>query len=97
MPTIHDHSTFFGISSLHAGEYITAKRKALGMTQAQLCEQVGIPNQPALAMYENGKNDWRSSRYAPAIIDALRITKKECIEDLGIRILIDYRDPRGLN
>ncbi len=93
MPTINDHATFFGISSQSAGEYITAKRKALEMTQSQLITLVGIPNQPALANYENGKNDWRTSRYAPAIIDALRITKQECITKLGIRILIDYRDP----
>lgn len=88
---IQEHHIFFGVSSLEAGAYITARRKALRLNQSQLSEAIGLPHYNRLTAYENGTSDWRTSRYAANIIDALKITKSECIDHLGIKLLIDYR------
>lgn len=50
-------------------EGLAPRRKAAGMTQAQLAEQIGV-ERAALAMWEIGAN-WPSARILPALADVL--------------------------
>lgn len=50
-------------------EGLAPRRKAAGMTQAQLAEAIGV-ERPALAMWEIGAS-WPSARILPALADVL--------------------------
>ena len=53
-------------------EGLAPRRKAAGMTQAQLAEIIGV-ERAALAMWEIGAN-WPSARILPALADTLLCT-----------------------
>lgn len=59
-------------------EDLAARRKAAGMTQAQLAEAIGV-ERPALAMWEIGAS-WPSARILPALADVLLCTIDELYE-----------------
>ena len=50
-------------------EGLSPRRRAAGLTQAQLAEQIGV-ERAALAMWEIGAN-WPSARILPALADVL--------------------------
>lgn len=56
-------------------EGLAPRRKAAGMTQAQLAESIGV-ERAALAMWEIGAN-WPSARILPALADVLLCTVDE--------------------
>ena len=62
-------------------EGLAPRRKAAGMTQAQLAEAIGV-ERPALAMWEIGAN-WPSARILPALADVLLCTIDELYEAPG--------------
>lgn len=59
-------------------EGLAPRRKAAGMTQAQLAEAIGV-ERPALAMWEIGAS-WPSARILPALADTLLCTIDELYE-----------------
>lgn len=59
-------------------EGLAARRKAAGMTQAQLAEAIGV-ERPALAMWEIGAS-WPSARILPALADVMLCTIDELYE-----------------
>lgn len=57
-----------------AGKILKAARKALGLTQGQVIEAVGIPNQSYLSALENGRYNVANSEYFPALAQLLRLS-----------------------
>lgn len=60
---------------------LAPRRKAAGLTQAQLAEAIGV-ERPALAMWEIGAS-WPSARILPALADTLLCTIDELYEAPG--------------
>lgn len=60
-------------------EGIAVRRKAAGMTQAQLAAAIDV-ERPALAMWEIGAS-WPSARILPALADVLLCTIDELYVD----------------
>ena len=59
-------------------EGLAPRRKAAGMTQAQLAEAIGV-ERAALGMWEIGAS-WPSARILPALADTLLCTVDELYE-----------------
>ena len=65
------------LGKIEAGALIRARREALGLTQDQVAEQVGIPTITQLSEYENGKVSIARSKYFPVLAGVLRLTEEE--------------------
>ena len=52
-------------------------RNKLGLTQGQVIEAVGIPNQSYLSALENGRYNVANSEYLPALAQLLKLTVEE--------------------
>lgn len=63
-----------------AGQILKAARKALGLTQGQVIEAVGIPNQSYLSALENGRYNVANSEYFPALAQHLRLSVEQVRE-----------------
>lgn len=60
-----------------AGAMLKKARNALGLTQGQVIESVGIPNQSYLSALENGRYSIANSEYFPALARLLRLTTEQ--------------------
>lgn len=60
-----------------AGQILKQARKARGLTQGQVIEAVGIPNQSYLSALENGRYNVANSEYFPALAQLLRLTVEQ--------------------
>jgi transcriptional regulator with XRE-family HTH domain len=87
------HHLFHGVSSAEAGAFIRARRLELGFDQIPFAGLIGMNATARMTAFERGYADWRTSKYAADILEHLKISKSEALEHLGIRILIDYREP----
>lgn len=70
-------------------EGLAARRKAAGMTQAQLAEQIGV-ERAALAMWEIGAS-WPSARILPALADVLLCSIDELYQAVEIPAIREER------
>ena len=59
------------LSPRDAGALLKAARKKRQLTQEQLIERVGIPNQSYLSALENGRYNVANSEYLPALVREL--------------------------
>jgi SOS-response transcriptional repressor LexA len=89
MPPVGSNE-FRGISATEAGEYIKARRQALGFTQAQVAERTGMPNDNYMVFYERARTDVRRSKYLAPLLSLLKITTAEAREHLGVDIVLDH-------
>ena len=60
-----------------AGEILKRARKKLGLTQGQVIEAVGIPNQSYLSALENGRYNVANSEYLSLLAQTLKLTIEE--------------------
>jgi hypothetical protein len=87
------HHLFHGVSSADAGAFMRTRRLELGFDQIPFAGLIGMNATARMTAFERGYADWRTSKYAADILEHLKISKSEALEHLGIRILIDYREP----
>jgi SOS-response transcriptional repressor LexA len=90
---VPEQPPFNGITAQAAGRYLKDRREAATLTQGQLANRVGIPNENYLGNFENGKNDWRRSKYAPALMRELGITSGEARQHLGLDMVLASATP----
>lgn len=78
-----------------AGALLKAARKKLGLTQGQVIEAVGIPNQSYLSALENGRYNVANSEYLPGLAQVLKLTVEEVrtINPAAVITLADPADP----
>lgn len=62
-----------------AGALLRARREALGLTQEQVAEQVGIPTITQLSEYENGKVNVARSKYLPKLATVLGLAEEDIV------------------
>ena len=60
-----------------AGAILKKARNKLGLTQGQVIEAVGIPNQSYLSALENGRYNVANSEYLPLLAQVLKLTVEE--------------------
>ena len=76
---------FNGIDPRDAGAFLKTRRKALKLTQAQVADRIGAPNNAYYSTLESGRIDFRrSSKYLPKLLEVLSITQREAREHLGL-------------
>ena len=63
-----------GVDPRESGKILKAARLKRGLTQGQLIEAVGIPNQSYLSALENGRYNIANSEYLPALARALDLS-----------------------
>ena len=76
---------FNGIDPRDAGAFIKARRKSLKLTQAQVAQRIGAPNNAYYSTLESGRIDFRrSTKYLAKMLEVLGISSSEAREHLGL-------------
>ncbi|MVN86853.1 helix-turn-helix domain-containing protein [Deinococcus sp. HMF7620] len=81
------------LDSREAGKILKAARKALGLTQGQVIDAVGIPNQSYMSALENGRYNVANSEYFPALAQLLRLTIEQVREINPSAVITVAADP----